>query len=585
MFGIWRVRLFGEAGEHRATPLGASYLVAPIGASRQMPGNRDPVNILLVDDQASKLLSYEVILEELGENLIKTTSGKEALEFLLRNEVAVIVVDVSMPELDGFELAAMIREHPRFTRTAIIFVSAIHLSEIDSLRGYQAGAVDYLPVPIVPELLRAKVRVFSELYRKTRELEELNAELEKRVAERTAELAAANADLEIRVEARTREREEALAKVAGMQKLESLGQLTGGFAHDFNNLLMVIQGSLELARRHAKGEERLSVLLGRATEAVERGAALTKRMLAFARRQDLKPENISLSDVVHEMAEMISRSLDPIVRIIVDIPADLPPVRIDRNQFELALLNLALNARDAMPSGGTLTISATSKTRTPDKLDPGSFVQLSVADNGLGMDADTLKRALEPFFTTKPVGKGSGLGLSMVHGLILQSHGTMQIMSRPNEGTVVSLWLPVVQDHASKGSAPSPANVSPKILPCQVLLVDDDQLILATTAEMLRELGHEPIAISSAIGALEFLQANDPPDLAILDYAMPEMTGARLADRIRETCPTLPLILASGYSAGSKARADLHTLDKPYTMLSLSQVIGLLAGRHVKSPS
>jgi CheY-like chemotaxis protein len=186
-----------------------------------MAGARDPVNILLVDDQPSKLLSYEVILEELGENLIKASSGREALESLLRNEVAVILVDVSMPELDGFELAAMIREHPRFKRTAIIFVSAVHLSEIDSLRGYQAGAVDYLPVPIVPELLRAKVRVFSELYRKTRELEELNAELEKRVADRTAELAAANADLEIRVEARTREREEALAKVAGMQNLDA----------------------------------------------------------------------------------------------------------------------------------------------------------------------------------------------------------------------------------------------------------------------------------------------------------------------------------------------------------------------------
>jgi signal transduction histidine kinase len=552
-----------------------------------MAGARDPVNILLVDDQPSKLLSYEVILEELGENLIKASSGREALESLLRNEVAVILVDVSMPELDGFELAAMIREHPRFKRTAIIFVSAVHLSEIDSLRGYQAGAVDYLPVPIVPELLRAKVRVFSELYRKTRELEELNAELEKRVADRTAELAAANADLEIRVEARTREREEALAKVAGMQKLEALGQLTGGFAHDFNNLLMVIQGTLELARKRASEDERLGVLLGRAMEAAERGAALTKRMLAFARRQDLKPENISLSEVVHGMTEMMTRSLDPTMRIAVDFPADLPPVRIDRNQFELALLNLALNARDAMPSGGTLTISArpADQAPAPANLERGPFVQVAVADNGVGMDGDTLKRALEPFFTTKPIGKGSGLGLSMVHGLILQSQGAMQIMSRPNEGTIVSLWLPVAPDLLSKGSAPSSVNVSPENSPRRVLLVDDDPLILTTTAEMLRELGHEPIAMSSANKALEFLQANDPPDLAILDYAMPEMSGFSLADRMRKTCPALPLILASGYSAGSKAPADLPTLDKPYTMGALSRQIELLTGRDRKSPS
>jgi signal transduction histidine kinase len=551
-----------------------------------MAGDRGPVNILLVDDQPSKLLSYEVILGELGENLIKASSGREALEFLLRNEVAVILVDVSMPELDGFELAAMIREHPRFTRTAIIFVSAVHLSEIDSLRGYQAGAVDYLPVPIVPELLRAKVKVFSELYRKTRELEELNAELEKRVADRTAELAAANVDLEIRVEARTREREEALAQVAGMQKLESLGQLTGGFAHDFNNLLMVIQGSLELARKHAKGDERISVLLGRATEATERGAALTKRMLAFARRQDLKPENIGLPEVVHGMTEMISRSLDPTVRIVVDIPGNLPPVRIDRNQFELALLNLALNARDAMPSGGTLTLSARTVDQAPTPAKPGRgpFVQMSVADNGTGMDDDTLKRALEPFFTTKPVGKGSGLGLSMVHGLMLQSQGAMQIMSRLNEGTIVSLWLPVASHDASSGFPLLSDKASPEISPCRVLLVDDDPLVLTTTSEMLRELGHEPIPMSSANSALKFLQANDQPDLAILDYAMPEMTGARLADRIRETCPTLPLILASGYSAESNAWADLPTLDKPYTLVALSRQIGLLAGSNRKSP-
>ena len=174
-------------------------------------------------------------------------------------------------------------------------------------------------------------------------------------------------------------------------------------------------------------------------------------MLAFARRQDLKPENISLSDVVRGMAEMMSRSLDPTVRIAVDIPSDLPSVQIDRNQFELALLNLGLNARDAMPSGGTLTITARSVdgARIPEKLERGSYVQLSVADNGVGMDADTLKRASEPFFTTKPVGKGSGLGLSMVHGLILQSGGALQIASRPNEGTIVSLWLPVAPDHAS----------------------------------------------------------------------------------------------------------------------------------------
>ena len=550
-----------------------------------MSRNRDPVNILLVDDQQSKLLSYEVILEELGENLIKANSGRQALELLLRHDVAVILVDVSMPELDGFELAAMIRGHPRFAQTAIIFISAVHLSEIDSLRGYEAGAVDYLPVPVVPALLRAKVRVFSDLFRKTRQLEALNAELEQRVDDRTKELAATNADLEARVEARTREREEALAQVAEMQKLESLGQLTGGLAHDFNNLLMVVMSNLELARKRTKGDDRLSAWLGRAMEAAAHGAALTKRLLAFARRQDLKPETIALADVVGGMVEMMSHTLDPTVRIGVDLPTALPPIRIDRNQFELALLNLALNARDAMPSGGVLSIAArpVDQSSSAEKLARGAYVQVTIADTGLGMDANTLKRATEPFFTTKPVGKGSGLGLSMVHGLTLQSGGAMQIESQPGEGTTVCLWLPVASDErltAPARSAPSAAAKSG----CRVMLVDDDPLILKTTADMLRELGHEPMEISSGSQALKALKASALPDLAILDYAMPDMTGVQLAERIRESFPALPLLLATGYSDSARTRADLPKLGKPYTIADLSRQIGLLIGRDKHVP-
>jgi signal transduction histidine kinase len=543
-----------------------------------MHPNRDRVNVLLVDDQPSKLLSYEVILGELGENLIKAASGREALEQLLRRDVAVILVDVAMPELNGFELAAMIREHPRFEQTAIIFVSAVHLSEFDSLRGYQAGAVDYLPVPIVPDLLRAKIRIFCDLYRKTRQLEALNEELERRVEARTAELAAANAELEKRVDARTREREEALAQVAEMQKLESLGQLTGGVAHDFNNLLMVVMSNLDMALNRVAGDVLLTRWLGRAMEASTRGAALTKRMLAFARRQDLKPESLALSDVVKGMVEMMSHSLDPRVRIAVDLPADLPPVRIDRNQLELALLNLGLNARDAMPDGGELLVKArvADKGHPPDQLAPGSYVHLSVVDTGLGMDAETLKRASEPFFSTKPTGKGSGLGLSMVHGLTLQSGGAMHIASRPNEGTSVSLWLPVAQDQVlAKQVLDAPGRFVSATR--RVLLVDDDPLVLAATADMLRELGHEPIETTSAKKALEILRAGERPDLAILDYAMPEMSGSVLADLVHKIYPGLPLLLATGYLEREQARGSLPRLDKPYTLAELARQIGLLA--------
>ena len=322
------------------------------GTLRVSPG--DKVNILLVDDQPAKLMSYEVILSDLGENLIKANSANEALAQLLRQEIAVVLVDVVMPDLDGFELAAMIREHPRFRLTAIIFVSAIQMSELDLLRGYEAGAVDYLPVPVVPELLRAKVRVFADLYRKTRQLEQLNLDLERRVEERTAELARANAELEQRVEERTREREAALAQVHEMQKQESIGQLTGGVAHDFNNLLMVILGNLQLLRKRLPEDPRLHRLVDGAMQGADRGATLTKRMLAFARRQELKPETVDVPTLIDGMGEMLRRTLGSTIQIVTAYRPQLPAARVDPNQLELALLNLALNARDAMPFGRSI---------------------------------------------------------------------------------------------------------------------------------------------------------------------------------------------------------------------------------------
>ena len=354
----------------------------------------DKVNILLVDDQPAKLLSYEVILGGLGENLIKAGSAREALEHLLKTEVAVILVDVCMPETDGFELAAMIREHPRFENIAIIFVSAIQVADPDRLRGYEAGAVDYVPVPVIPEVLRAKVKVFAELYRKTRQLEQLNAQLEQRVAERTAELEAStqalmtlNDELEHRIEERTREREQALAQLFEAQKMDTIGQLTGGVAHDFNNLLMAILGSLDLLRKRLPDDARMLRLLDNARQGAERGAALTQRLLAFARRQELKPEAVDLAKLIAGMEELLQRASGPGVRITKSLPADLGLVRVDANQLELALLNLAVNARDAMPVGGTLGIFAQDETSDgTDGLAAGSYVRVSVIDSGMGMD-------------------------------------------------------------------------------------------------------------------------------------------------------------------------------------------------------
>src|SRR5712664_4732741 len=404
------------------------------------------VNILLVDDQQAKLLSHEAILAEIGENLLKASSASQAFECLLKNEIALVLIDVCMPDLDGFELAAMIREHPRFQTTAIIFVSAVLMTYPDQLRGYQLGGVDYVPVPVVPELLRAKVKVFLDLYRKTRQLERFNAELEQRVAERTAELQRFNEQLELRIKERTHERETALAQLFEAQKMDTIGQLTGGVAHDFNNLLMAVLGSLSLLEKRLPDDPRSHRLLQNAVQGAQRGAALTQRLLAFSRRQELKPEAVDVLLLVSGMRELLERALGHGVGLRTQFQGALPAALVDANQLELALLNVALNARDAMPNGGTLTISAIQCTQSADgaeaSLPPGDYVLIKIADNGIGMDEITLNKATEPFFTTKGPGKGTGLGLSMVHGLAAQSGGLLRIRSQPDAGTVVELWLP-----------------------------------------------------------------------------------------------------------------------------------------------
>src|ERR1700726_259610 len=269
------------------------------------------VNILLVDDQQAKLLSHEAILAGIGENLLKASSASQAFECLLKNEIALILIDVCMPDLDGFELATMIREHPRFQTTAIIFVSAIMMTYPDQLRGYQLGGVDYVPVPVVPELLRAKVKVFVDLYRKTRELERFNAVLEQRVAERTSELQRFNEQLELRIEERTRERETALAQLFEAQKMDTIGQLTGGVAHDFNNLLMAVLGSLSLLEKRLPEEPRSHKLLQNAVQGAQRGAALTQRLPGVFPPEELKPTAVDVPHLVGGMRELLERAMGP----------------------------------------------------------------------------------------------------------------------------------------------------------------------------------------------------------------------------------------------------------------------------------
>ena len=535
----------------------------------------NPINILLVDDQPSKLLSYDAILSELGENLIRARSGREALDHVLKHDIAVMLIDVVMPEIDGFELATMIRAHPRFENTAMIFVSALAQSELDRVRGYERGAVDYVSVPIVPELLRAKVRVFAELYRKTRQLELLNAELEQRVGERTAELVRANAELEQRVEERTREREEALAQLYKMQKLESLGQLTGGVAHDFNNLLTTILLNLKLlAKRHGEDPKSKGLLDG-AIHGAQRGAELVRRMLAFARRQELRAEILDVARLILGMEAMLKTSLGPSIGINFDLGSKPFFICADPNQLELAILNLALNARDAMPEGGELAIKLRQVGAEPsDQLSSaGDHVCIFVIDTGAGMDESTLNRAVEPFFTTKEVGKGTGLGLSMVHGLVSQSQGVIRMRSELGHGTTVELCFPLSKGGATIEAARN-AQLAPPQIPRCILVVDDDALVLESIFEMLSELGHSVYKASSGGHALELLRKHAEIELVLTDQAMPGMTGIELANSIREIRPNLPVVLGTGYAEiPSGADLDLLHLLKPYGENDLAALI------------
>ncbi|CAN5188707.1 PAS domain-containing sensor histidine kinase [soil metagenome] len=372
--------------------------------------------------------------------------------------------------------------------------------------------------------------------------------------------------------------DQAREALAHSQKMDAIGQLTGGIAHDFNNLLMVILGSLELADKRLPDDERIKTLISNATQAAQRGAALTQRMLAFARRQDLDLVPVDVPTLVRGMTDLLQSSLGPSVQIETRFPPKLDHVHADLNQLEMALLNLAVNARDAMPDGGSIVIAAreeTVKPRSRSKLKAGRYVRLSVKDSGEGMDKATLRRAMEPFFTTKGVGRGTGLGLSMVHGMTEQSGGRLFLKSRKGEGTTAEIWLPIAKvSRATQQAERFITDSASGGHPLVVLAVDDDGLVLMNTAVMLQDLGHTVFEASSGSQALEILQREPSIDLVITDHAMPRMTGAQLAAAIKTEWPDLPVILATGYAElPPGVDANLPKLGKPFRQQDLMQAV------------
>jgi DNA-binding response OmpR family regulator len=403
----------------------------------------EKINILVVDDQPAKLLSYEVILSGIGATLIKASSACEAFECLLKNDVALILIDVCMPEIDGFELATLIREHPRFQRIAIIFVSALMHGDLHKLRGYALGAVDYIPVPLAPELLRAKVNVFLELHQKTRQLETLNAELERKVIERTDDLRRRNEDLEKGIEERTREREALLAQRYEAQQLDTVTQV-GGVVHDFNNLLMAVLGSLSLLEKKLPEDRYAHHLLRNASQAARRGAALTRDLLAFSRRREFTPGPVDIGEAVSGMQNLIEHALGFGIRLSCQFTQTLPTAFVDANQLQLALLNMAIGVRDAMPCGGRVVISGAQVSKdSADSAPPlpvGDYVRIRMV--ATAVSEETADPVLHRSVLAEPCPSGTSLGFSIAQAMATRFGGVLALVSAPNSVSCADLWLP-----------------------------------------------------------------------------------------------------------------------------------------------
>ncbi len=362
------------------------------------------------------------------------------------------------------------------------------------------------------------------------------------------------------------------------QKMEAMGSLTGGVAHDFNNLLTPIVGSLDLLQRKGLGGEREQRLIAGAIQSADRAKTLVQRLLAFARRQPLQPTAVDVGGLVQGMADLLASTTGPQVHVVVEVADDLPPAKADANQLEMALLNLGVNARDAMPDGGTLRITATRESvRSPTaSLARGHYVRLSVADTGVGMDEATRARAVEPFFSTKGIGKGTGLGLSMAHGLAAQLGGVLTIESKPGLGTNIELWLPISSILPGEEEVPVASGILGDVRGI-ALLVDDEDIVRESTGDMLEEFGYEVRQANSGEAALKLVAQGLSPTLLITDHLMPGMTGVDLARTLRENMPDLPVLIVSGYAEAEGVAPDLPRLTKPFKSAELEARLAALA--------
>jgi PAS domain S-box-containing protein len=664
-------------------------------------GERERARVLLVDDDERNLLAIATVLEDLGE-VVPARSGEEALRYLLKGEFAVILLDVYMPDMDGYETAQIIRGRDQTKGIPIVFLSAVNKEAEHLLRGYSMGAVDYVFKPVDPIILRSKVAVFVDLFEKSKEIERnarqeqalldanlranaerLRAEQELRRAEQRQAVIIqslpmvlylepfdahprlpnyVSGDLEAitgfrhdqiteqpaiwadrlhpedrnrvlaAIEARRKsghssieyrwqcadgtykhfldqaallkdgdgrpvefagtltdisEQRSLESQLIHAQKMDAIGQLTGGIAHDFNNLLAAVIGGLGLLEKRAQLVDEQRDILTMTKRAAEQGSELVRRLLAFARRQKLEPHAVEIGALREAVSGLLAHTLGGLVNIDWQVEEGAWSAFADPAQLELALVNLIINARDAMPDGGTLTVTvANVELRQADEipgLPAGDHVRIEVADEGIGIAPEDLKKVTEPFFTTKEIGKGSGLGLSMVYGFATQSNGAFRIESELDRGTAAELWLPRAPagQRKKRRRETKPVHRAPT-RKLRVMLVDDHAEVRSTTAAVLEDLGHRVDQASNGAEALHSLKTRDCEyDLMITDYAMPHLSGTEFLREARELCPDVPALIITGYADGDRIGdrpAGVEILLKPFTAGKLEEAVARVSG-------
>ena len=674
--------------------------IAPSGGGvGDADGAQERARILLVDDDEHNLLALKTVLDDIAD-VVLAKSGEEALRHLLKGEFAVILLDVYMPGMDGYETAQIIRGREQTKRIPIVFLSAVNKESEHLLRGYTMGAVDYVFKPVDSIVLQSKVAVFVDLFLMRREVqrnaaheqklldatiranaEKLRVEQELRLAEQRQAAILQSLPILLYVGDRDEDsyvphfvagnfcaltgfdaedlhdhpalwverlhpedRERVLAErkharggaieyrwqcedgswkhfldqaallqddmgrpteIAGTilditdrktleaqlthsLKMDAIGKLTGGIAHDFNNLLAAMLGGLGMIERRVAMNESERKVLALTRHAAEQGAELISRLLSFARRQTLEPAYLPLRGLGNSVGDLLSHTLGGLVQLDWYLADDLWPAYADGSQLELAIMNLIINARDAMPGGGVITISGENRTIATSRdtgLDLGDYVVLTVVDRGAGIPADQLEQVLEPFFTTKEIGKGTGLGLPMVYGFARQSGGTLRIESEVGVGTRVELWLPRALTDAVAGHEDDTRLAEARV-DCgslRVLLVDDHPGARVATAALLEDLGHDVVEAGDGPDMLEMLRASpDRFDLIVSDYAMPLISGAEGIRQAREISADIPAILITGYAEAAMVSglpSDVLIMLKPFGAEQFSDAIANAVGR------